>query len=172
MPGVKMMRLIVGKKCKIFVRGQDNFGNTRTTGGDNVEGVLVGPNGQRGLVSTKDHGDGSYLLEFTCMQQGVWTLRTRFNGRLQYGTSQAHCIVRPAYGSRCSDSDAQAPVQMWCLHGLASCRRTTRRWTYSYRCRGVQRASHFSGRPLHWCPARHQAGYDCRHSAHQLARSW
>ena len=81
-PGVKMMRLIVGKKCKIFVRGQDNFGNTRTTGGDNVEGVLVGPNGQRGLVSTKDHGDGSYLLEFTCMQQGVWTLRTRFNGRL------------------------------------------------------------------------------------------
>ena len=82
MPGVKMMRLIVGKKCKIFVRGQDNFGNTRTTGGDNVEGVLVGPNGQRGLVSTKDHGDGSYLLEFTCMQQGVWTLRTRFNGRL------------------------------------------------------------------------------------------
>lgn len=81
-PGVKMMRLIVGKPCKIFVRGQDNFGNTRTTGGDTVEGVLIGPNGQRGLVSTKDHGDGSYLLEFTCMQQGVWTLRTRFNGRL------------------------------------------------------------------------------------------
>ena len=81
-PGVKMMRLIVGKKCKIFVRGQDNFGNARTTGGDNVEGVLIGPSGQRGLVSTKDHGDGSYLLEFTCMQQGIWTLRTRFNGRL------------------------------------------------------------------------------------------
>lgn len=81
-PGVKMMRLIVGKKCKIFVRGQDNFGNARTTGGDNVEGVLIGPDGQRGLVSTKDHGDGSYVLEFTCMQQGIWTLRTRFNGRL------------------------------------------------------------------------------------------
>lgn len=81
-PGVKMLRLIVGKKCKIFVRGQDNFGNSRTTGGDNVEGILIGPSGQRGLVSTKDHGDGSYLLEFTCMQQGVWTLRTRMNGHL------------------------------------------------------------------------------------------
>ena len=89
-PGVKMMRLIVGKKCKIFVRGQDNFGNARTTGGDNVEGVLIGPNAQRGLVSTKDHGDGSYLLEFTCMQQGIWTLRTRFNGRL---SAEKHKLV-------------------------------------------------------------------------------
>jgi len=89
-PGVKVMRLIVGKKCKIFVRGQDNFGNARTTGGDNVEGVLIGPNGQRGLVSTKDHNDGSYLIEFTCMQQGVWTLRTRFNGRL---SAEKHKLV-------------------------------------------------------------------------------
>ena len=105
-PGVKIMRLIVGKKCKIFVRGQDNFGNARTTGGDNVEGVLIGPNAQRGLVSTKDHGDGSYLLEFTCMQQGIWTLRTRFNGRL---SAEKHKLVVSFGPLSASDVRVQLP---------------------------------------------------------------
>ena len=39
-PGIERMRLIVGRVCKINVRAADNFGNARSTGGDNV---LAGP---------------------------------------------------------------------------------------------------------------------------------
>ena len=40
--------LVVGRACKINVRAADNFGNARSTGGDRVEGVLVGPAGEDG----------------------------------------------------------------------------------------------------------------------------
>ena len=83
-------RLIVGRACKINVRAADNFGNARSTGGDRVEGVLVGPAGEDGEVSVTDHGDGTYGIEFVCVSQGVWTLRLKFNGRL---SNQKHELV-------------------------------------------------------------------------------
>ena len=83
-------RLIVGRACKINVRAADNFGNARSTGGDRVEGVLVGPAGEDGEVLVTDHGDGTYGIEFVCVSQGVWTLRLKFNGRL---SNQKHELV-------------------------------------------------------------------------------
>ena len=80
-PGLDHLRLIVGRVCKINVRANDAFGNARSTGGDAVEGLLLGPLGEEGTVKVKDHGDGTYGLEFVCTSQGVWRLRLRFNGR-------------------------------------------------------------------------------------------
>ena len=80
-PGIDHLRLIVGRTCKINVRANDAFGNARSTGGDAVEGLLLGPLGEEGEVKVRDHGDGTYGLEFVCTSQGVWRLRLRFNGR-------------------------------------------------------------------------------------------
>ena len=46
-PGIDHLRLIVGRTCKINVRANDAFGNARSTGGDAVEGLLLGPLGGR-----------------------------------------------------------------------------------------------------------------------------
>ena len=61
-PGLDHLRLIVGRVCKINVRANDAFGNARSTGGDAVEGLLLGPLGEEGTVKVKDHGDGTYGL--------------------------------------------------------------------------------------------------------------
>ena len=84
-PGIDHLRLIVGRTCKINVRANDAFGNARSTGGDAVEGLLLGPLGEEGEVKVRDHGDGTYGLEFVCTSQGVWRLRLRFNGRASAG---------------------------------------------------------------------------------------
>ena len=77
------MRLLVGRACKINVSAADYYGNPRSSGGDDVRGVLRAPDGEiGGNVRVSDHGDGTYGLEFTCTSQGAWTLRVMFNGRL------------------------------------------------------------------------------------------
>lgn len=104
--GVDRMRLIVGRSCKINVRAADNFGNARSTGGDNVQGVLQGPNDEEGEVMVVDHGDGTYGLEFHCTSQGVWVLRLKFNGRL---SNVSHELV-VSYGPLvASDLQVRAP---------------------------------------------------------------
>ena len=88
--GLDRMRLIVGKTCKINIRAADMFGNARSSGGDNVEGILTGPDDVEGTVIVVDYGDGTYGLEFACTSQGVWTLQLRFNGRL---SSVSHTLI-------------------------------------------------------------------------------
>ena len=104
-PGLDHLRLIVGRVCKINVRANDAFGNARSTGGDAVEGLLLGPLGEEGTVKVKDHGDGTYGLEFVCTSQGVWRLRLRFNGR--HSESEHELVV--SYGPLVANDLAVKP---------------------------------------------------------------
>ena len=103
-------RLMVGRVCKINVRAADHFGNSRSVGGDTVEGILTSPTGEDSddlTVTVTDHGDGTYGLEFSCTSQGVWNLRLKFNGRL---SNQKHEMV-VSYGPLvASDLQVKSPV--------------------------------------------------------------
>ena len=90
-PGNRSLRLMVNRNCKINVRVIDRFGNPRARGGDDVEAVVVHTEtNERASCKVTDHGDGSYLLDFSCPSAGVWMLRCAYNGRL---SNEVHKLV-------------------------------------------------------------------------------
>ena len=90
-PGNRALRLMVNRNCKINVRVIDRFGNPRARGGDDVEAIVVHTEtNERTNCKVTDHGDGSYLLDFSCPSSGVWMLRCAYNGRL---SSEVHKLI-------------------------------------------------------------------------------
>ena len=90
-PGNRSLRLMVNRNCKINVQVIDRFGNPRARGGDDVEAVVVHTEtNERASCKVTDHGDGSYLLDFSCPSAGVWMLRCAYNGRL---SNEVHKLV-------------------------------------------------------------------------------
>ena len=71
------------------------------------------------LVSTKDHGDGSYLLEFTCMQPRACLDASYVQRASRYGTSQTklYALTRlwlKMFGFRCPSPRSDVVLTRTC----------------------------------------------------------
>mmetsp|Transcript_6931 Transcript_6931/g.23029 ORF Transcript_6931/g.23029 Transcript_6931/m.23029 type:complete len:361 (-) Transcript_6931:67-1149(-) len=76
------VRVVCGQLTRMKIRATDEFGNARSHGGDEVEIRMQGPfsNARHSPVSVTDRQDGSYSVEFTMHDEGMWELVVVING--------------------------------------------------------------------------------------------